>query len=83
MLKIGHGRVEPIRITRWGLLKVLGLVFFGVTLFVFGCDFGSRRDKKMETTNLGDELVVVKTASRPPIDLAIPDRIETATFALG
>jgi len=82
VLRIGHGLVEPIYITR-GRFLVLGLVFFGVTLLAFACDFGSRRDKKMETTKPGDESVVAKTTSRPPIDLAIPERIETATFALG
>jgi hypothetical protein len=72
MLKIGHR-----------LLRVSGLVFWGLTLLTFACDFGSRRDKKMETTKPGDEWVMAKTASRPDIDLAIPERIETATFALG
>lgn len=37
----------------------------------------------METTKSNEEGVVTGKNSRPLIDLSIPDRIETATFAMG
>jgi hypothetical protein len=42
-----------------------------------------RGGQKMEATKRADETVTTKMISRPPIDLSLPDRIETATFALG
>jgi hypothetical protein len=74
---------EAVRVSRRALLKICGAGFLCLTPFSFGYDYRNRGNNRMETTKSNEERVVRGEGSRPPIDLSIPDRVETATFALG
>jgi hypothetical protein len=61
-------------------LKGVGFACLGFTPFLQACDNLTTRSENMEAaTKTGS----VPKAMRPPIDLAVPAKTETATFALG
>ena len=74
---------EGVSVSRRSLLKICGAGFLWLTPLSWGCDHTNRGNNRMETTTSNEERVVRGKDSRPPIDLSIPDRVETATFALG
>jgi hypothetical protein len=68
------------------LVKGLGVVLLGFILFLNACNrLGGEiqpKEEKMQI-NPGTQTSSVSRKSIPPIDIAAPGRIETATFALG
>jgi hypothetical protein len=74
---------EAVLVSRRRLLKICGAGFLCLTSLSFGCDHRSGGNNRMETTKSSEEWGAGGKGSRPLIDLSIPDRIETATFALG
>jgi hypothetical protein len=74
---------DAVSVSRRGFLRICGVGFLCLTPLLGGCDHRNRGNNQMETTKSNEERVVRRKGSRPPIDLSIPDRVETATFALG
>ena len=68
------------------LVKGLGVVFLGFIPFLNACNRPSEefqpKEEKMQISP-GAQTPSVPRKSIPPIDIAVPGRIETATFALG
>lgn len=71
---------------RRALVKGLGGAILGLAPFLKACnrlsgEFQSREEKMQTGQNRSMEAVPRKPI--PPIDVAAPSRVETATFALG
>ncbi len=68
------------------LVKGLGAVFLGFIPFLNACNRLSGeiqpKEGKMQISP-GTQTSSVPRKTIPPIDAMVPDRIETATFALG
>jgi len=68
------------------LVKGLGVLFLGFIPFLSTCDHPSGetqpKEEKMQIS-AGAQTPSVPRKSIPPIDITVPGRIETATFALG
>jgi len=67
-------------------VKGLGFAFLGLSTFLKACnrlggDIHSK-EEKMQTSR-GAQTSAVPRKSIPPVDAAMPNRVETATFALG
>jgi hypothetical protein len=71
---------------RRALVKGLGGVILGLIPFLKACNRLSgeiqSKEEKMQTSQ-GTQISAVPRKSLPPIDAAMPNRVETATFALG
>jgi hypothetical protein len=71
---------------RRDLVKGLGILFWGFIPFLHACDWLSAKTQSKEEKiriSPGAQTPPVPRKSIPPIDTAVPGRIETATFALG
>lgn len=67
-------------------LKAVAFVSLGMTPFLNSCGIFSSDDMKQQPGKKPDSPAkdwAVPKAARPPIDLAAPAKIGTATFALG
>ena len=62
---------------------------FALMLFVLACSPAASESSRTGSSDKGDEAMTTAIATeataalRPPIDVNVPSRIETATFALG
>ena len=85
----GQQSVKPFYLERKNLLQAVILVVLGLFFFFSACkpvssdatkDFEKIKEtKSMEVTQTN----IVHTRTVPPIDVSVPTRTETATFALG
>lgn len=70
--------MEMVSLTRAARVALLGLFILGaIAVAIIACS--TKGDKAMDLTD--DEIVV--NAAIPTIDTVSPERVETATFALG
>jgi len=72
--------------SRRGFLKSVGLASVGLAPFLKACDILPGKfqpgEVKMEAGTVRNNPAVSRR-SLPPIDAAVPERLETAAFALG
>ena len=70
------------------ILKILTIACLGIASLLYGITIVSHGSERPATTERNEAMYVSKQNSVmnqgiPPIDLSVPARIETATFALG
>jgi hypothetical protein len=79
-----RGSPEDQGLHKRTFLKVIAFACLGMGPFLNACAIMSGGDTNQEPAKKkGGSDGTVLTAARPPIDLAAPVKIETATFALG
>ncbi|MGO9568675.1 MAG: hypothetical protein ACLP5H_14150 [Desulfomonilaceae bacterium] len=70
------------------ILKLLIGACLAITALLYAVEIMSGAPNNLETTKERDNMFLAKTQSEPnraipPLDVYVPARIETATFALG
>ena len=70
------------------ILKILAIACLGTASLLYGITIVSQGSEEPAATERNEAMYVTKQNSVmnqgiPPIDLSVPARIETATFALG
>jgi hypothetical protein len=70
------------------ILKILTVGCLGIASLVYGITIMSKGSEEPATTERNETMYLTKqnpvtNQGIPPIDLSVPARIETATFALG
>jgi hypothetical protein len=71
---------------RRGFVRVLGSVLLGYTAFLGACTRSGGETRSKEEKRPPHSPAAIASGppkSPPPIDVAMPGRVETATFALG
>lgn len=71
---------DPPNFSRRTFLQGVGIACLGFAPFLQACDNLTTRSENMEAAAKTSS---IPKAMRPPIDLAVPAKTETATFALG
>ena len=70
------------------ILKILSVAGLGIASLVYGITTMSKGSEEPAATGRNETMYIAKqnpvtNQGIPPIDLSVPARIETATFALG
>ena len=77
-----------MHLSRRIFMKLLGMSILTLGLWIQACNFGNAGPEPPSTPEEETNMENLKISSKPkttipPIDTALPARIETATFALG
>jgi hypothetical protein len=77
-----HDQYAPDRsdFSRRVFLKGIGIFCLGFAPFLQACNNLNSRSETMEAI---EKTNVTASMMRPPMDIAVPEKTETATFALG
>ena len=70
------------------ILKILTIACLGIVFLLYGITIVSQGSEEPAATERNEAMFLAKqntvtNSAIPPIDLSVPARIETATFALG
>ena len=81
-----QGSPEHDGLSKRAFLKVLAFACLGISPFVNACGIVNSEDSNrgaVKRSNVPAKNGSIPEAAKPPIDLAAPAKLETATFALG